>query len=537
MRLLHETPHPALRATFSQEKAIPHPPQAVPLPQRGRFGYDVTYSYTYDNNGNILSVNGGGNTVSYVYDSQNQLIRENNQSSDFTRTWTYDSAGNILSAQSYDYSTGALGGHRTTANYAYGDSDWRDLLTEFNGQAITYDGIGNPTFYRSNTLTWEHGRELTSLSDGATTWTYTYDADGMRTQRTNGNTTYNYVYNGSQLVQMTADGHTLNFTYDADGMPLSVTLDGTVYYYITNIQGDVIGIRNANGSTELVYRYDAWGRLMYTNNSISPIALNPLRYRGYVYDVETDLYYLQSRYYDPYTGRFINADIFTSTSGSLCSSNMFAYCENNPVMRSDSTGHWFGLDDLIAAGVGAIVNVASQFVTDVVESVTSGSWQLSNWQTYVGSFVGGAVGGIATLYCGPVAGAAIGAGSSTLFGQTLENVSGGQQRSAATIALNVATDSFTGAFFEKYLSVDIPGVNSGRNSMSAVYKSGLTKIGNGTARKMSIKVIGKGVVSGIVGGIGPSIITGINNSALKAWQSYRNRETDAFIKSLCWCES
>ena len=338
MRLLHETPHPALRATFSQEKAIPHPPQAVPLPQRGRFGYDVTYSYTYDNNGNILSVNGGGNTVSYVYDSQNQLIRENNQSSDFTRTWTYDSAGNILSAQSYDYSTGALGAHRNTANYAYGDSDWRDLLTEFNGQTITYDSIGNPTSYRGNTLTWEHGRTLTSLSNGTTTWTYTYDADGMRTQRTNGNTTYNYVYNGSQLVQMTADGHTLNFTYDADGMPLSVTLDGTVYYYITNIQGDVIGIRNANGSTELVYRYDAWGRLLYTNEGNSPIALNPLRYRGYVYDAETDLYYLQSRYYDPHVGRFINVDGFVSTGQGLTGTNMFTYCGNNPETYYDPCG-------------------------------------------------------------------------------------------------------------------------------------------------------------------------------------------------------
>lgn len=67
-------------------------------------------------------------------------------------------------------------------------------------------------------------------------------------------------------------------------------------------------------------------------------ALNPLRYRGYVYDTETGLYYLQSRYYDPEIGRFINADAFTSTGQGLLGNNMFAYCGNNPVVYEDDSG-------------------------------------------------------------------------------------------------------------------------------------------------------------------------------------------------------
>ena len=304
-------------------------------------GYSVTYTYTYDDNGNIISINDGFTTLSYQYDSANQVIRENNPQDDFTRIWTYDNAGNILTAQEHDYSIGELADHRNTVNYTYDDSDWGDKLTAYNDAAITYDQIGNPLSYRGNILNWEHGRELSTLYDGNDLWTYTYDSNGMRTSRTDGQTTYTYIYNGSQLSQMTVDGHTLSFTYDAKGIPLTVTMDGTVYYYITNIQGDVVGLQNANGDKELIYEYDAWGKLLYTNNPDSPIAINPLRYRGYVYDSETGLYYVSSRYYDPEIGRWINADGQLSGVGEeLLGYNLFAYCFNNPVNMGDPSGNW-----------------------------------------------------------------------------------------------------------------------------------------------------------------------------------------------------
>lgn len=113
---------------------------------------------------------------------------------------------------------------------------------------------------------------------------------------------------------MTVGSNTLYFAYDARGTPLSVNFNGTVFYYVTNLQGDVTAILDGDGNLVINYYYDAWGKPTNTilgNNTVS--ALNPLRYRGYVYDVETGLYYLQSRYYDPEVGRFINADAFAST--------------------------------------------------------------------------------------------------------------------------------------------------------------------------------------------------------------------------------
>lgn len=290
-------------------------------------GYNVTYSYTYDDNGNILSVSDGTNTTSYVYDSANQLTRENNQAAGKTWVWTYDNAGNILSRKEYAYTTGTLGTATKTVNYTYGDSSWGDLLTGYNGKTITSDTIGNMLSDGTWTYTWEHGRELATMSNGSTTWTNTYNADGLRTKRTNGSTTYSYVYNGSSLSQMTVGSNTLYFAYDASGTPMSVTYNGTNYYYATNIQGDVTAILNTSGTAVVQYTYDAWGKLLTTTGSMADTlgVHNPLRYRGYVYDTESTLYYLQSRYYDPDIGRFINADAYATTGQGLLGNNMFAY--------------------------------------------------------------------------------------------------------------------------------------------------------------------------------------------------------------------
>ena len=107
----------------------------------------------------------------------------------------------------------------------------------------------------------------------------------------------------------------LCFAHDAAGTPLSTIHNGTTYYYATNLQGDVVALLNASGTAVVTYTYDAWGKLLDTSGTLASTlgALNPLRYRGYVYDTETGLYYLQSRYYDPEVGRFINADAFAST--------------------------------------------------------------------------------------------------------------------------------------------------------------------------------------------------------------------------------
>ena len=300
-----------------------------------------TFEYTYDANGNIKTVkhtvDGVTTTTTYTYDKQNQLVREDNQAAGLVWVWTYDEGGNLQARREYEY--GTMTG-RSKVVYGYSNTDWGDLLTSYGNKTITSDAIGNMLSDGTWTYTWEHGRELASMSKNGTTWNFTYDANGMRTARTNGSTAYSYVYNGGQLSQMTVAGNTLNFTYDASGTPMSVSYGSATYYYVTNLQGDVVAILNSSGTSVVTYTYDAWGKLLTTSGSMASTlgVHNPLRYRGYVYDTESGLYYLQSRYYDPQVGRFINADSYVSTGQGFGGNNMYLYCLNNPVNFIDVLG-------------------------------------------------------------------------------------------------------------------------------------------------------------------------------------------------------
>ena len=134
----------------------------------------------------------------------------------------------------------------------------------------------------------------------------------------------------------------LDFVYDESGKPfaLKYSTDGTTfdtYYYVLNLQGDVVKLIQANGHVVAHYTYDAWGYILSSGGNLA--AVNPLRYRGYYYDNETGFYYLQSRYYDPANRRFISADVYASTGQGFVGTNMFAYCNNKPIINSDPSGH------------------------------------------------------------------------------------------------------------------------------------------------------------------------------------------------------
>ena len=146
----------------------------------------------------------------------------------------------------------------------------------------------------------------------------------------------------------------------------SITITTTKYVYRKNLQGDIVAILDECGCTRGTYEYDAWGKIIWQGGS-ELLTINPFRYRGYYYDTETGLYYLNSRYYDPETGRFISPDGLKYLEPETCNGlNLYAYCGNNPVMFVDPTGHviWSAL--LIAFAVGAAIGATTSAIAGSV---------------------------------------------------------------------------------------------------------------------------------------------------------------------------
>lgn len=151
---------------------------------------------------------------------------------------------------------------------------------------------------------------------------------------------------------------TQRFSYDAQGKVVLVNYNGTEYYYLRNAQGDIVKLIDGNCNTVVEYTYDSWGKILAVTGSLATSlgANQPFRYREYIYDTETQWYYLQSRYYDPNTCRFISSDVLLSTGQGVLGHNSYAYCLNNPVNSFDENGEW-SLPNWakIAIGFGAIV--------------------------------------------------------------------------------------------------------------------------------------------------------------------------------------
>ena len=297
------------------------------------------HSYAYDNVGNIVSAARNGVTTTYAYDALGQLIRVNDPN-DGTWTYEYDCGGNILNKKQYAYTTGTLGTVQQIVSYAYGDADWKDKLTRYNGVDIAYDAIGNPIHDGVWTYTWENGRQLRRMACDATIAEFVYNADGLRVQKTVNGVATNYTLHGKNIVHMTKGNAELHFWYDAQNRPAIVEFNGTKYGYLYNLQGDVIGLIDSANTEVVKYTYDAWGKPLSVTGSLANTIgyYNPFRYRGYVYDVETGLYYLRSRYYNPRWGRSLSTDYLLAKIGDKYAGNLFAYAHNAPIARADSDG-------------------------------------------------------------------------------------------------------------------------------------------------------------------------------------------------------
>jgi RHS repeat-associated protein len=198
--------------------------------------------------------------------------------------------------------------------------------------------------------------------------------DGETNQKVANTVTTYYWVDGSKILMEKPSNITyaIWYFYDESGV-YGFQYEGTNYIFEKNILGDVTRIFNMSTGTFVgEYTYDAWGNILsQTNNTVTNA--NPFRYRSYYYDQETGFYYLNSRYYDPATGRFINADDPTTlfaTASIAGGANLFAYCLNNPIAYADDSGESILLTLSIAFIVGAVI---AGGVSAGVQLVTEGS--------------------------------------------------------------------------------------------------------------------------------------------------------------------
>ncbi|WIM40606.1 RHS repeat-associated core domain-containing protein [Paenibacillus sp. PK4536] len=258
------------------------------------------YSYTYDNNGNILTVseslNGGeAKTSTYTYDKLNRLATVKRIDGS-TASYTYDLRGN------------------------------RKTLSDTQEASATKES--NYSYDLDNKL-------ITATIDGTKT-TIDYLPDGLRSQKATGTATTQYGYNGSGQVVSEKGSNGNSSTY-IRGDRVLVKKDQTAskdYYYLFNGHGDVVQMVDTSGTIVNSYGYDEWGNIAKQQETVS----NSFKYAGESYDSETGLYYLKSRYYDPSQGRFLNEDSYEGQITNPLSLNNYTYVENSPLIYIDPLG-------------------------------------------------------------------------------------------------------------------------------------------------------------------------------------------------------
>jgi len=348
--------------------------------------YIITYEYDELGNITLIEYLDGQDVIKsfeYTYDSLNRLSTEDIMTigNSYSNLYRYDSNGNILGVLKYDFnqipafdldsSVFPVNEDHLIASKTYNYSDeWLDQLESYVTmddieREFTYDDQGNPltiTNFEFRNYPYDHadlvwfGRQLTSISveneynQIQATISYSYNDQGFRTKKviTEGSTveTYEYELLGSTVyfekyTNSTSSllNYELSYLLDSGNEIIGFIYNGDAYYYLKDIQGNILSVVDDTGAIRVQYDYDAYGNLI--NNPSGTIAqINPYTYRGYRWDNEIQMYYLNSRFYSPEISRFINSDGIIVSNGDILASNMYSYCNGNPITFMDPSGYY-----------------------------------------------------------------------------------------------------------------------------------------------------------------------------------------------------
>ena len=333
------------------------------------YNSEKSIDYVYDNAGNITRIIIGENVAyEYTYDPHDRLVTEKDYVDCKFYRYNYGDSANVHSKNIWDLDTNGnkINSTKQTIYLTYDDGDnaqWQDQLKSYNGQSITYDGMGNPLSYINGmSFAWSRGRQLDKVTfSNNTTASYTYNENGLRTHKETNTESVEYTWDDSSLIREvvilkdTNKTYDVWYLYDENDSPVGFMYYQLInigsnehlslgrYYYEKDLQGNIIGILDAHGYEVATYSYDAWGNITDTTyTSQLPYQLNHLTYRGYYRDEETGFYYLQSRYYDAEVGRFLNADdikFLDMAENMVSKNNLYCYCNCNPVNNIDPEGN------------------------------------------------------------------------------------------------------------------------------------------------------------------------------------------------------
>lgn len=329
------------------------------------------YSYTYDAAGNQTSKTDSKGTTTFVYDKLNRLS-EVQEPSGLKTVYTYDKAGNRIREHKNSGEAVLQDTHYTyDANNRLTQTETRAFATDATVKTFyTYDAVGNMISQSKTTIqpaaiggqamfvlkkgiayedlvtvfTYDAFNQLKSSDNGVHKTTYGYNGFGLRTEKsvkTHGNdatTVTKYLYEGDKII-LELDGFGNKLAKNVFGTNLlSREMAETKVYYMYNGHGDVTALLSETGDIVGSYYYDVWGNILEKTESEQ--ITNPYRYAGYQYDQETDLYYLNARYYDAKIARFLTEDTVVGDRKDPLSLNRYSYCHNNPIYYIDPTGHW-----------------------------------------------------------------------------------------------------------------------------------------------------------------------------------------------------